>query len=123
MDEDDLYEFYIDGVKQIWECTCWYDGPLMYENEEKTHTMMNNGYTNQFELFVVYSINGDEYNRMVDELIEDKKNGKRRDKHGTDLLHDLGILPQYYYSMYNNYGELLSFDEDELRETNPEIFI
>ena len=120
---DDMYDFTIEGEEQQWECTCWYDGPQMYENEERTHIMINGGHTNQFEILTIYEVNGDVYNEMVKELVSDKQNGKRTDKHGLDLLHDMGIMPKHYYSMWKEYGELLPFDEDELRETKPEIFI
>jgi len=120
---DKPYNYKIDGISGEWYCVLWYNGPLIWENKDKTHLLFSGKYTSQFETYKLYKISSDEYNEMVNKLVEDKNDGKRQDKHGVDLLHDSGIMPVHYYSMHDEWENLKPFDEDALRESNPEIFI
>ena len=120
---NDPYSYSIDGVTQQWFCVLWYDGPLIWENEEKTHLMFSMDYTSQFETYEIYEVSNEKYNELIEQLTEDKKNNIRTNTQGTDVLYEIGILPKVYYSIHNQWEKLMPFDEDKLREEKPEIFI
>lgn len=120
---DDPYAYEIDGEKGEWFCVLWYDGPLIWENKNKTHLLFSGRYTSQFETYELYEVSNERYNSLVDTLMQDKENGLRTDVYGTDVLKEIGIHPTYLYSMHHAWEKLMSFDEEKLRETNPEIFI
>jgi len=120
---DTPYYYEINDIKTVWYCVLWYDGPLIWENNTKTHLLFSGDYTSQFETYKMYEISNDAYNVLVEELTIDKENNIRTDMQGPDVLYAMGIVPTEFYTMHSDHGKLMLLDEEVLREVKPEIFI
>ena len=115
--------FEIDGVKQNWYWITNYVGYSAFVNKEKTCILFFSGYLSQIEIFRMFEITISEYCRLVKELKKDKEKGIRLDVSVQDVLVEAGYSKTWYYALHKEPEKLMTFDEDELRETNPEWFI
>ena len=115
--------FEIDGVKQNWYWVWHYEGSAFWENKKKTCILYSEVYLPQIEIFRMFEITISEYCRLVKKLIADEEKGIRSYVPIQDVLVEAGYSKTWYYALHKEPEKLMIFDEDELRETNPEWFI
>ncbi len=115
------YNFNIDGEYSEWDCVLWYDGPLIYENLEKTQILVPYDYLSQIEILKLIELSNEDYNALVETCSTTKTSNSNCDSI-DEILKKMNVVYSFYYLKHGDSEKLMSYS-DKLLETNPEIFI
>ena len=115
--------FEVNGECQNWYWIWWYVGPPFWVNEDETQIVIPSDYLSQIEIFELFDITNSDIFHHFENLTQDKEQGIRLDVSIQDVLNEVANSQTLYYALHNDPEKLMIFDEDELRETNPEWFI
>ena len=119
-----LSESYIlNGRKQDWYFEGCFSGDSFLVNEERTHVLFPADELSQFSTFELFEIPEETVYKIMQKLEQDKGKGFRRIVSSQNVLLEAGYSKTWCYALHKDPEKLMPFDEDELRETNPELFI
>lgn len=115
----DLYHYTIDGVKEGWICTTWYDGPRTWRNLSDTKTL--NWYKDENMLSYLYLI--DAKNTVVDSIVDEIVSAENTGDKYIPLYEKMTMLGYTYRLICSrNYSEYFSVTS-ELMNENPHWFV